>query len=98
MPSFTTSTSAQELMPHNATRKSLVITNEDGTDSIFLKFERAENSLVSSTVHDYKIGPGGNLSLNSINDGAAQIQSRITVIASANTPRVAWFETEDITR
>lgn len=98
MPSLATSTGAVELFPKNATRKSWIITNEDGTDSVFIKFERSESTTVSSTVHDYKIGPGGVIALNAQNDGIQRIQSRVTIIASANTPRVSWFETEDIDR
>lgn len=85
-------------MPRNSLRKSMLISNEDTTDSVFVKFERSENTTVSSTDHDHKIGPGGIITLNSVNDGTQKIQSRVTFIASANTPRVAWFETEDVVR
>lgn len=98
MPSVVTSTGAVELFPRNSVRKSLAIENEDTTDSVFIKFERSENTTVSSTVHDWKIPPGGSLSLNSSLDGSALIKSRVTIIASANTPRVAFFESEDAER
>lgn len=92
------STSAEVLLPRNINRKSLIIQNEDTTDSIYLKRERTETPAVSATDHDWKIGPGGSLALNSVTDGTQAIQDRYTVVASANTPRVAFFETEDIIR
>lgn len=98
MPSRTVTTGAAELIPANVSRKSLIFQNEDTTDSIFIMRERSENTTVSSTIHDYKIGPGGILTLNSINDGIQAIQARYTAVASANTPRIAFFETEDIVR
>jgi len=98
MPSFTTSIAAAEILPSNTDRKSLVFLNEDTADSIYIKKERSENATVSATDHDYRIGPGGVISLNSVNDGKQAIQSRWTCIASANTPRIAYFETEDIQR
>jgi hypothetical protein len=75
-----------------------VFLNEDTVDSVYLKKERSEVTTVSATDHDYKIGPGGVIALNNMNDGSQAIQSRWVGIASANTPRIAFFETEDITR
>lgn len=98
MPSRTTSNSASELLPRNASRKSFAVSNEDTTDVVFIKFERSENTTVSSTDHDHRIGPGAAIALSFGTDGIAQIRSRITIIASANTPRVSFFETEDIER
>lgn len=98
MASKTIGISATELIPSNTYRKSLIIQNEDTTDSVYIKREKAETPTVSATDHDYKIGPGGSLALNSSVDGTEAIQARYTVIASANTPRVAYFETEDIKR
>lgn len=94
----TTSTQAETLLPGNAYRKSFAIQNEDGTDSVYIKREKNETLSVSSTDHDWKVGPGGSLSLNSLLDGTEMIQSRFTVIASANTPRISFFESEDIRR
>ena len=98
MPSLLTSIVAVEVLPRNTARKSLVFQNEDAADSIYIKRERSENTTVSATDHDYKIGPGGVIALNSVNDGTQAIQERYTCIASANTPRLAYFETEDIIR
>jgi len=98
MPSKLTSVVAEEIIPRNTTRKSIVFLNEDATDAIFIKKERSENTTVSATDHDYKIGPGGVIALNNINDGSQAIQERWTCIAAANTPRLAYFETEDIKR
>lgn len=98
MASRTTSNVASELLPRNASRKSFVIQNEDATDIVYVKLERAENTSVSTTDHDFRLGPGASLALNASTDGIQAIQSRITCIASANTPRVSYFETEDILR
>lgn len=98
MSSKLTSVAAIEIVPRNTYRKSLIILNEDSVDSVYIKRERAETPTVSATDHDWKIGPGGNISLNSITDGMENIQDRYTAIASANTPRIAYFETEDIKR
>lgn len=98
MSTRTITTGAVEIMPRNTYRKSLVIQNEDSTDTVFVKREHGEGLTVSSTDHDIKLGPGASIALNSITDGMEAIQSRYTAIASANTPRVAFFETEDIKR
>jgi hypothetical protein len=93
-----TSTAASEIVPRNTYRKSLAIINEDTTDSLYVKREGAETLSVSSTDHDWKITPGGALSFNSLVDGMEAVQARYTVVASANTPRIAYFETEDVKR
>ncbi|MFA6161766.1 MAG: hypothetical protein WC766_06420 [Patescibacteria group bacterium] len=99
MSSFATSAvTAQEVFPRGTMRKSLIFLNEDVADAIFLKRERAETPTVSTTDHDYRLGPGSSLSLNDLNDGKEAIQDRWTCIASANTPRLAFFETEDVKR
>jgi len=98
MPSKLTSIAAEEILPRNTARKSVVFLNEDSADAIFIKKERSENLSVSATDHDYRIGPGGVIALNNVNDGSQAIQERWTCIASANTPRLAFFETEDIVR
>lgn len=98
MASRTITTGAQELLPRNASRKSFVIQNEDPTDIVYVKFERSESTSVSAIDHDHRLGPGSALALNTNTDGIQQIQSRVTVIASANTPRVSYFETEDVVR
>lgn len=98
MPSLATSTSAVEVVPQNLVRKSIIFLNEDTTDSIFLMRERNATPTVSSTVHDFKLSPGASLAINQNTDGSQAIQERYTCIASANTPRLAYFETEDIKR
>lgn len=98
MASKTTSTAAAEFLPKNTSRKSFIVQNEDATDNVFIKRERSENTTVSSTDHDYKLGPGSSMALNFLTDGAQAITDRWTAIASANVPRIAYFETEDIVR
>ncbi len=98
MATLTASTSASEACPSNASRKSLTIQNEDATDVLYIKRERGELLTVSATDHDIKLGPGTAMSLSSQADGIQAIQARYTVIAGANTPRYAVFESEDIVR
>lgn len=98
MASKTLSTAAEVVFPRNNNRKSFVIHNEDATDSVFVKRERTETPTVSATDHDLKIGPGSSVSLNSLVDGKAAITDRWTAIASANTPRIGYFETEEFER
>jgi hypothetical protein len=98
MASRTISATASEAIPANANRKSLVIQNEDTTDAVYVMREAGEAVLVSATVHDIKLGPGSSISVNSLLDGIKAVQARYTCIASANTPRIAVFESEDILR
>lgn len=93
-----TSTSASLLIVRNRNRKSLIFQNTDATDAVFIKRERAATPTVSSTDFDFRLGPGAAVGLNSLLDGTEAIQDSYTVIAAANTPNVAVFETEDIVR
>lgn len=92
------STTPEEIVPRGTMRKSLIFQNEDTTETIYLKRERAETPTVSSTNHDHRLGPGGLISLNNLTDGLQSIQDRWTAVAGANTPRISFFETEDIVR
>lgn len=98
MASRTITTAAEEIQPRNRLRQSFVIQNEDSTDAVFIKRERAVTPTVSSTDHDHRIGPGGAIALNFGTDGQEAIQDRWTIIAAANTPRVSTFETENVVR
>jgi hypothetical protein len=93
-----TSTTAAEVVPRGTLRKSIIFQNEDATDTIYLKRERAETPTVSSTDHDHRLSPGGILTLNYGTDGMAPTQDRWTAVASANTPRLSFFESEDVVR
>lgn len=92
------STSAEEVVPRNTLRKSIVFQNEDTTETIYLKREDAATPSVSSTNHDHRLGPGGLISVNNLTDGIQGIQARWTAVAGANTPRISYFETEDVVR
>lgn len=92
------STTARELFPKNNYRKSFIVQNEDAAISVFIKRERTETPSVTSTDHDHRVGPGGNLALNFSTDGKTAIQDRWTIIAASGTPLVSFFETEDIER
>ena len=98
MPTGTLSTSAIELLPQNLLRKSFIIQNEDSAINVFMAFEEPGQTTVSTTVHDHRIGPGGNIAVNSDTDGKEQIQQRITIVAASGTPLISFFETEDIKR
>lgn len=93
-----TSITASEVVPRNTLRKSLIFQNEDSADTIYLKRERTETPTVSATDHDHRLGPGGIISLNAGTDGIQPTQDRWTAVASANTPRMSFFETEDVQR
>lgn len=98
MPIRTLSTTAEELLPRNRLRKSWIIQNEDATINVFIRQERTVTPLVSTTVHDHRIAPGGSLALNENTDGKEALQDRWTIIAASGTPIVAFFETEDVVR
>ena len=53
MPIKTLSTTAEELVPRNRLRKSMVFQNEDAAIDVFIKQERAATPTVSSTIHDH---------------------------------------------
>lgn len=98
MSSKLTSTSGEELFPRSTLRKSFVIQNEDPAINVFIKRESNGGTTVSSTDHDHRIGPAGLISVNNLTDGTQAIQDRWTVVAASGTPRVSFFETEDIVR
>lgn len=98
MATRTVGNTAVEIIPANANRRSLAIQNEDTTDSVYIKREGNDGLTVSSTDHDWKILPGGSIAFNSQIDGEQGIVARYTAIASANTPRIAILESEDIRR
>lgn len=92
------STSAEEVLPRNTQRKSWIISNEDSAISIFLKRERTETPTASSTDHDHLLPPGGIITLSDLTDGKEAVQDRWTAVAASGTPRVSFFETEDVRR
>jgi len=98
MPLITVPNTASELIPKNTLRKSLLLLNEDGANSVYVKRERSEATTVSATDHDHRIGPGAAFSLNSTLDGQEWIVGRYTAISSAENVSIAVFETEDIVR
>lgn len=95
---ITATTTAALLIVRNRNRKSLIIQNSDTAETVFVKRERAATPTVSSTNFDFKLSPGAAVGLNSLLDGSEAIQDSYSVIAAANTPLVAVFETEDIVR
>ena len=95
---ITTGITGVLVIVRNRNRKSMVIQNTDTTDTVYVKRERAATPTVSTTNFDFKLAPGASLALNSLLDGSEAIQDSYTGIASANTPVLAVFETEDIVR
>lgn len=98
MPSRTLTTTAEIIFPRNRLRKSFIIQNEDAAIAVFIKREREETPSASSTDHDHRIGAGGNIAINTMTDGKEAIEDRWTIIAASGTPRVSFFETENIER
>ena len=98
MPSKLISDTAEEVFNRNRLRKSFVIQNEDATIDVFLKQERAETPTVSSTNHDHLLGAGGAIAINTLTDGTEAIEDRWTIVAASGTPRISFFETEDVVR
>lgn len=72
--------------------------NEDASIAIFIKLENPGTSDVSSTVHDHRLAAGGNISVGLLTDGAPAVQARWTAVAASGTPRISFFETEDVDR
>ena len=98
MASRTVSDTVSELVLRNRLRRSIVFQNEDTTINVFIKREREVTPTVSTTDHDHRIGPGGALALNFGTDGIEAIQDRWKIIAASGTPRISFFETEEIVR
>lgn len=98
MASRTITTTAEELIPRNRLRKSLIFQNEDSAINCFIKREREATPSVSATDHDHRLSAGGILTLNFGTDGVEAIQDRWTIIAASGTPRISLFETEEIVR
>lgn len=98
MASRTVSTSAEEVLPRNRLRKSWVIQNEDAAIVVYLKQERNATPTVSATDHDVRLASGGSIALSDFIDGKEAVQDRWTVVAASGTPRISYFETEDVAR
>ena len=98
MATRTITNSAEELLPQNRLRKSFVVQNEDTSINVFIKRESGQALTVSTTDHDFLLEAGSSLALNSLVDGEEAIRDRFTIIAASGTPRIAFFETEDIRR
>lgn len=92
------STTAEEVLPRNTLRKSWIISNEDSSIPVYIKRERANTPTVSATDHDHRLAPGGIITLNESTDGREALQDRWTAVADSGTPRVSFFETEDVLR
>ncbi len=93
-----TSVTSKLLLNRNRLRKSFLIQNVDGTDVVYIKRERGPVFSISASDYDFRLPPGSSFALNSDVDGMEAIQDAYSVLAAANTPSVATFETEDYIR
>lgn len=98
MPSRTITTTAEELTPQDKLRKSFIVQNEDASINVFVKKEAPGATTVSTTDHDHRIGPGGNLAINNLLDGEEAVQERYTIVAASGTPRISILETSKLDR
>lgn len=98
MASRTITNSGAELFPQNLLRRSFIVQNEDAAINAFVKFEKPGSTTVSTTDHDHRLGPGGSIAVNTDTDGKEQIVERLTIVAASGTPRISFFETEDVRR
>lgn len=98
MSSSLLSVTAAEVISQNRLRKSFVIGNEDTSIAVFLKLESPSSTTVSATDHDHRLGPGSGLTINIQQDGLEAVKGRWTGVAASGTPRISFFETEDIRR
>lgn len=98
MATKTLSTAADEVFPRNRLRKSWIIHNEDAAIDVYLKRETQGTPTVSATDHDFRLAGGASIALSDFTDGIESVQDRWTAIAASATPRIAYFETEDVRR
>jgi hypothetical protein len=91
MPVVTLSTTGSKPVPANPKRTSLVITNLDGTATIYLKVFNVHQSAPSSTDFDFQLGPGSVIGFSAATDGL-DTGSAYTAIASTGTPKLAYSE------
>ena len=98
MSSRTINVTGEEVFPQNKLRKSFVIQNEDTTINCFVKREKPGTTDVSTTDHDHRLARETSIALNVENDGKEETQGRWTIVAASGTPRISFFETEDIRR
>lgn len=92
------STTAEIIFTRNRLRKSFLIQNEDPAIDVFIKRERTETPSCSATDHDHRLSAGGSIAMNLDMDGQEAIEDRWTAIAASGTPRIAYFETENVVR
>lgn len=98
MASRTITNAAEELLPRNTQRKSWIISNEDAAIAVFVKREQNATLSASATDHDHRLAAGASIALSDFTDGKEAVQDRWTIIAASGTPRVSFFETEDVVR
>jgi hypothetical protein len=96
MPQFTTSVTAAVAVPQNRLRKSIVFTNQDTQDNIFL--DNRNIGTITTANAGIRLRPGDSIAFDTRVDGEAQVTDQWQAIASANTPSLVWFETENFQR
>ena len=98
MPTRTITTVGEEFFPQNRLRKSFVIQNEDPSITCFIKREKPGTTDVSATEHDHRLPREAAMAINDETDAEEAVKDRWTVIATSGTPRISFFETEDVRR
>lgn len=96
MPQNALSTTASIPVPENKLRKSIVFTNIDTTNDIYLDTSRIPAITTSNA--GIRLRPNDSIALNDVIDGKPQIQDFWRAIANAGTPTLLWFETEEVER
>ena len=96
MPQNALSTTASIPVPENRLRQSIVFTNIDTVNDIFL--DTSNIPTITSANAGIKLRPSDSIAFNDFIDGKAQLQDSWQAIASAGTPTLLWFETEEVMR
>jgi len=96
MPQFTLSTTASIPVPQNRLRKSIVFTNIDTTNDIFI--DTRQIPTITTTNAGIRLRPNDSIAFNDLIDGKPQVTDRWQAIASAGSPILLWFETEEVER
>ena len=96
MPQSTLSTTASTPVPQNRLRISIVFTNIDTTDNIFLATRQVGTITASNA--GIRLRPGDTIAFNNLVDGLESVTDRWQAIASAGTPILLWFETQSVER
>jgi hypothetical protein len=91
-----TSTVAKVVVPQNRLRVSVVFTNIDPVNSIFL--DTSQNGTITASNAGIRLRAGDSIALNGLLDGGSQITDAWQAISDAGTPTLLIYETESVQR